>query len=204
MALHYFVVDTETTGFDPNYHEIIEISIIDCTSLKQISRNIKAEYPERSNLQSLQIIGKTKFDIIKGNNQIDVINEVENFLTRDGLTPEHRCMIAHQANFDRNFLFSLWKKHKKEFPVSCWLDTKALAKLWFKKKGILKPKLTLKSALTLTSSPLYDGEHNAISDVRNTFIFWKESLEQNLDYIDLIKRIPHSLNENIKEEDENE
>lgn len=43
MSRNYAVVDVETTGLDPRDHEIIEIGIVECTSLLQVVKTYEAK-----------------------------------------------------------------------------------------------------------------------------------------------------------------
>ena len=145
-GLKYYVIDTETTGLKPGWHEITQISIIRCEDRHQLSEFIRAQYPKRASKEALAITGKIEADLRYGKDRITVVEAVDNFLRSDGLTDEHRCMIAHNAAFDKNFCHELWKSVGKTFPAICWLDTKVLAKNWAFKLGLEKPKLSLAAA----------------------------------------------------------
>lgn len=192
MALSYYIIDTETTGLKPNWHEITQISIIRTTDRHQISKLIRAEYPKRASQEALDVTGRTIDDILKGESRITVVNSIHDWLLQDGLTDEHRCMVAHNAPFDKNFCHALWKSVDKQFPAICWMDTKTFAKLWAKKLGIEKPKLTLAASLEFTGLKPIDAKvHNAISDSRNTYLLWKKGMDEGLDHLSCIKRYPH-------------
>ena len=57
-GIHYYVIDTETTGLKSNYHEMTEIGIIRCSDRVQLWRQIKCFYPERASLDALEITKK--------------------------------------------------------------------------------------------------------------------------------------------------
>ena len=56
----------------------------------------------------------------------EVVQRCEKFFSEDGATPAHRCIVAHNAPFDRKFLHALWGQVGKEFPANLWLDTTSL------------------------------------------------------------------------------
>lgn len=189
-GLAYYVIDTETTGLKPDWHEITQISIIRFEDRHQISKFIRARYPKRANPEALRITGKTEADLRIGEDRVTAVEAIDKFIRSDGLTDEHRCMIAHNAPFDKNFCHALWKSVGKVFPAICWADSKTLAKTWAVKLGIEKPKLSLAAALEFTGIVPVPGQHNAISDSRNTYLLWKKGVESGVDYFPAIKRYP--------------
>lgn len=187
-GLTYYVVDTETTGLSPAWHEVSQVSIIRCSDRNQINRYIKVEHPERAQKQALDATGRTWADLKKGDPKQEVVEYCNKFITQDGLTDEHRCFIAHNANFDQRFSDALWKSCGLEFPGRCWLDTKPLAKAWANKLGLIKPSLTLTSCLDFTGIKKFAGVHEASSDAKNTYLLWKKAMDEGLDHLSCIKR----------------
>jgi DNA polymerase III epsilon subunit-like protein len=193
-GLKYYIVDTETTGLKADYHEMVEISIIRAEDRKQLSRFIKAEFPQRANPEALKIIQKTPKDLLLGEPKEAVIEAIDYFLAQDGLTPEHRVMVAHNAPFDRRFCHALYAKVNKSFPAHCWLDTKTLIKEKLIKDGISKPKgLDLKGAMMHIGAKAFEGEHNAVVDSRNCYVLWKTAMDSGVNYLSHIKRSPHII-----------
>lgn len=199
--LHYYVIDTETTGLKPDWHEITQISIIRCEDRHQISKFIRAHYPKRASPEALAITGKTQADLRIGEDRLTVVEAVDKFMQADQLTEEHRCMIAHNAPFDKNFCHALWKSVGRKFPAICWLDTKVLAKNWAIKLGLEKPKLNLAASLEFAGITPLPGAHNAISDSRNTYLLWKKGVEAGVDYFPAIKRYPQVIEEDVSLKD---
>lgn len=189
--IFFYVIDTETNGLSSTLHEITEISIIRVVDRMQYSRNIRVHKPENSNFDSLQITGKTMSDLYKGSEKIDVINEVEVLLNEDGSTPSHRCLIAHNAAFDRRFLCALWEKYNKQFPFHLYVDTIHLFKAYCKKQGI-KSKANLKDATELMGIKKLGSAHNAIVDTRHTYLLW-DKLTKELDWLEFAKCLPHNI-----------
>jgi len=133
MSIHYYVIDTETTGLKASFQEIIQISTIRCNDRFQKTINIKADYPGRASKQALEIQGKTIYDLAEGIDKTLAVKQMEEFFEQDGKTSEHRCIVAHNAPFDRRFLHALWLSVGKKFPADLWLCTRTFTGKWAKK-----------------------------------------------------------------------
>lgn len=192
MGLQYYIIDTETTGLNPAWHEMIEISIIRCSDKHQLTRHIIADYPERADLRALLICKKTKYDLYRGENKLAVVEKCEQFWNEDGLTPEHRCLIAHNASFDKRFCHALWEKVGKQFPVTCWLDTVKYIKTWAKKIGSTQKSFKLAAALDFAGITPLPGAHASGVDARNTYLLWKTAMDKGINHLSSIKRYPHN------------
>lgn len=200
-GIEFYVLDSETNGLKDNYHEMTEICCIRASDRLQVARDIRLEFPERSSREALAVTGKTIEQIMRGGLSEDAVNDLENFFKLDGKTPAHRCIIAHNAPFDRKFLHALWLRHKKTFPAQLWLDTQVMARHTFKTKfGIPKPKVNLQATAELLGVKKVAGVHNAVSDARNLYFIWNKLLENKIDYLDFIKCIPHDTPWSIPEE----
>lgn len=187
-GLKYYVGDSETLGLDAKRHDVTQISIIRCSDLVQLSRYIKAERPENASREALIKTGRTYQDILKGDAKIDVIKRFEDFFNEDGEDSDSRCMICHNAPFDRRFLKAMWESVGKKFPVNNWLDTRPMAKKYAMKLGLEKPSMTLENILKFAEIKGFANFHNAIDDTRNLYLFWKKSVDLGIDYLDCIKR----------------
>lgn len=201
-GIKYYVLDTETTGLNTSFHEIIELSIIRAEDRVQFSRNIKAEFPQNASFEALQITGKTQADLKYGEPRDLIVKQAMAFFEEDGLTPNHRCIVAHNAPFDRRFLHSMWEKSQMNFPAVMWLDTMALARAYAKKEGIVKPKLRLPDVVAMIGSKRVTGEHNAKDDARNAYLVWKKFIDDGFIALDYIKRFPHGEKEEVVEEND--
>lgn len=206
-GINYYIIDTETTGLKAGYNEMTEIGIIRCTDRVQLWRTIKCEYPERANFDALAITKKTMADLEKGFNREDVIKECENFFNEDGLTPAHRCIVAHNAQFDKKFLHAMWGQSNKSFPANLWLCTMALSRDYAKNQGLMakgmpKQKVNLHASCDLLGVKKLSEAHNAKVDSRNTFLLWRALFEdKKVDYLPFIKTDVHSpLNSSSDEE----
>lgn len=197
MSLQYYVIDTETTGLKTNYHEMTEIGIIRCTDRVQVWRQIKCDYPERANFDALAITKKTMADLERGYDKHAVVAECDKFFAEDGLTPAHRCIVAHNAPFDKKFLQALWDQCGKQFPAHLWLCTMALSRDYAKKQGLMakgmpKQKVNLHASCDLVGIKKISEAHNAKVDSRNTYLLYKNLVEdKKVDYLPFIKTDVH-------------
>lgn len=195
--MKYYILDVETTGVNPSFNEIIEISILRLEDRFQISKQIKACYPKRYNSASLKITGRKPEDLWKGAPKERVVEMIDNLILEDGLSPKERCIIAFVAHFDRNFCYNTWKSLNKTFLAENWLDAKSLARELAKKKGILKPKgLSLANSLQIAEVDPEPGSHTAQGDTRNTYHLVKKATDEyNLELISFVKSFPHKTEE---------
>lgn len=194
MSLHFYIIDTETSGLMAGHHEMTEIGIIRAQDRMQLHRCIKCIYPERANIDALTITKKTIADLEEGYEKSDVVAECNKFFNEDGATPAHRVIIAHNANFDRRFLHALWEDQGLEFPAHLWMCTMQLSKEYAKKIGLNKSKVNLHAACELVGIKKFAEAHNAKIDSRNCYLLQKNLIEEKkIDYLPFIKNIPHLL-----------
>lgn len=203
-GLQYYVIDTETTGLKSGYHEVTEIGIIRVTDRVQLWRQIKCIYPERANFDALAITKKTMADLERGYDRDAVVAECEKFFAEDGLTPAHRCIIAHNAPFDRKFLQAMWEAAGKEFPAHLWLDTISMTKDFLKnadqtqlnivKTATGKVSTKLHACCDMVGIKKISEAHNAKVDSRNTYLLYRNLIdEKKVDYLPLVKTDIHTI-----------
>ncbi len=191
QGLIYYVADLETNGLKTGFHEICELSIIRCSDRMQLSRQVKVNHPLNSSYDALRITNKTIQDLAKGISKQTLIQEVEEFIAEDKATPAHRCLTGHNINFDKRFLHHLWDQHQKSFPIDLFLDTLPLSKRMAAQMGQGKAKLKLENALELFGLKKTGISHSAKGDTQHTYLLWKHLMDNNVEYLDLIKRLPH-------------
>jgi DNA polymerase III epsilon subunit-like protein len=202
MSLHYYVIDTETTGLKSEHHEITEIGIIRCADRTQIWRQVICEYPERASFDALAITKKTLADLACGSDKRAIVEECNKFFAEDGVTPAHRVIIAHNAPFDRRFLHALWGQCNQEFPAHLWLDTMELTREYAKQQGI-KTKVNLHASCDLIGIKKITKAHNAKVDSRNTFLLHNGLVEdKKINTLPFIKTSIHALNINQMSDEE--
>lgn len=193
-GIHFYVIDTETTGLKANYNEMSEIGIIRYSDRVQLWRQIRCWYPERANFDALAITKKTLADLENGSEREAVVAECEKFFNDDGVTPAHRCIVCHNVPFDKKFLHALWEQCGKEFPANLWLDTMALTRAYAKKIGLVKPKVNLHASCDIVGIKKISEAHNARVDSRNTYLLHKSLIEdKQVDYLPFIKTDIHSI-----------
>ncbi len=202
-GIHYYIIDTETTGLKAGFNEMTEIGIIRCSDRVQLHKKIRCEHPERANYDALKITGKTMADIVIGDSKEAAVAASEKFMMEDGQEPVARCIIAHNATFDRRFLQALWESVGKEFPAALWLDTIGLFNEHIKKADTSQMNFE-KTATGRISTKLHaccdalgvkklSAAHNAKVDSRNTYLLWMKLQELQVDHLPLIKTDIHSI-----------
>lgn len=196
-GISYFICDTETTGLKYDFHDLVEISIIRYQDRMQLTEKVKALNPNNASFDALQITGKTMQDLYTGMDCIDMVSKVNDFFDTDGLTPAHRCIVAHNAAFDMKFLHKAWERYGKQFPAELWLDTLSMSRKVAKNRGIIKdasgekPKFNLYASCQLFGIKQMGGRHNAKDDTRHTYMLLKHFIDSGVDMLEHIKRIPH-------------
>lgn len=196
--MEYYILDTETTGLDIRQHEVSEISIIRFSDKHQISRFIYLQHPERADPFALEATNRKRSELNQNLDPIthsksNILKEINEFLLKDGLTSEHRCLIAHNASFDRRFLHALYKKTNQTLPVNFWLDTMKLIRKELKKEGQVKPKVTLQASLERYGVSALGTAHSAKYDAQNLCLLFKKLKDQETDYLEHIERHEHEI-----------
>jgi DNA polymerase III epsilon subunit-like protein len=132
MSYVEYVIDTETTGTDPNKHDIIEVCfwrIGDPESKTWCLSPLSAANIED---KALQINGHKKEDILhktaagkeKYLHPSQVLPDIEMWLMADGAAAEDRIFIGQNPEFDHSFLLKLWERSGDidNFPFGYWID----------------------------------------------------------------------------------
>jgi DNA polymerase III epsilon subunit-like protein len=210
--INYYILDTETCGLSVDVHEINQISVMRVSDAKQLSLQIAVEHPNIYNAQALEIQGITPKDLRQGISIKEAVNQIEQFLSEDGKTKAHRCIVAHNAPFDRKFVHRAWDRLDKEFPADLWLCTQSFSKRYVKKhggdkvakaqvnagidiksdkNGKLKPKFGLNNFMVGIGLDPKLGAHSADVDVKNTLTLYHWLMNSKTEHVSLIERIPH-------------
>lgn len=210
--MKYYILDTETTGMSVDINEINQISVMRVEDQKQVSFQIKVKRPHVYHHEALQIQGITPADLKIGIPIEEAIDKINAFLSEDKKTQAHRCIIAHNAPFDRKFVHRAWSQADKEFPADLWMCTQSFAKRYVKKHGgdklakaqldagvdiktdkvgKLKPKFGLNNLLVGVGIKPKLGAHSASVDVQNTLEWYNWLMKSNTEFVSLISRVPH-------------
>jgi len=210
----YYILDTEVTGLSVDAHEINQLSVMRVADQEQLSIQIKVKKPHVYNPQSLEIQGITPSDLREGVPVEEAVEMVEMFLAEDSKTKAHRCIVAHNAPFDRKFVHRAWDNLKREFPADLWMCTQSFARRYMKKHGTgekiakaqlsagvdgmkkdkqgkLKAKYGLNNFMIGIGIAPKDGAHRAEVDVQNTLELYNWLMNSNTEHVSLIDRIPH-------------
>lgn len=120
-------IDTETTGLDPNFHEIIEIGMIqvDPESMEEIGEaleiRIRPEHIERASPEALVVNGYNEEDwkdAVSSRTAVEIIDKALDWVMIGG----------HNVHFDRAFLAALFARHNRKLRIfSHIVDTATLA-----------------------------------------------------------------------------
>lgn len=188
--IHYYIIDLESSGTKLAWHEVNEISVIRCSDRNQITKNIKAEHPERVNPVALQVTNRTRADLLKGDSKEIVVEQIDNFFNQDNATPEERCIVGHNIiKFDRKFLCHLWNSCGKTFPANLWLDTIPYVKEYIVKQGNKVEKYNLEEAVKIVGKVPRGPAHCAKVDTQNNYILWHELQKLGVNSLPHIKRL---------------
>ena len=96
---HYTVVDTETTGLDPQTDRLIEIAAIRVRAGKEVARFETLVKPGRKLSKAIvDLTGITDGELTNAPEPQDALQQFMEFLKDD-------IIVAHNANFDVNFLY---------------------------------------------------------------------------------------------------
>lgn len=128
-----YVMDTETTGMDPEVHDIIEISmcrfsLLNSEEVEQKTWLLKPLSPETIQDEALRVNKHKKEDILhftkfgKENylEPTDVVADIEAWIMGDEVSAIDRAVGGQNISFDVRHLQALWKKVGCEdtFPFS--------------------------------------------------------------------------------------
>lgn len=183
------------------YHEINQISVLRCSDEKQLCLKIAVNFPSRANPVSLEIQGITLADLREGLDKKDALTQIHNFIEEDGSSQRHRCIIAHNASFDRRFCHMEWDAVDLAFPADLWLCTQKFGKKYVKSKNLearvasaqheKKPKFGLNPLLVGLGLNVVEGAHDAGVDVTNTNTLFKFFMESGVEHVSSMERKPH-------------
>lgn len=122
----YIVLDFETTGFDPTYDEIIEMAAIKYSNGEKVSEFCTLVKPANKIDQYItQLTGITN-EMVKNAPKIEqVLPDLMKFLGDS-------IIVAHNANFDINFLYDNCMLCLKEPFTNDFIDTMRLSRRLFK------------------------------------------------------------------------
>lgn len=118
----YCVIDIETTGFDPKYDEIIEISALKVRN-NQIVDSLNYLIQSKNDIPEFisNLTGITDNMLKSGITLSYALNDFLNFIRND-------ILIGHNINFDINFLYDNCKKDLSKTLSNNFVDTLRLSR----------------------------------------------------------------------------
>jgi len=132
MSYVLYVCDTETTGTDPEKHDIIEVCFWRVGDDESKTWCLKPQSPETIEDEALRVNKHLREDILHQTEEgkkryrdpSEVLPEIEMWLMEDGAAAEERVFIGQNPDFDYQFLLQLWKKMDAEddFPFGYWME----------------------------------------------------------------------------------
>lgn len=163
----YTVVDLETTGFSPQYDDIIEIAALRIRNGKIVNKYHQLINPKReinsfiSNLTgiiSLSLQSKPTLD--------EVIDDFLEFLGND-------IIVGHNVSFDINFIYDNVKKLREKEFTNSYINTVRLSKK-------LHPELRHHTLYNIAEYYSFnpDDEHRALSDCEVTYLIYNYMKEE--------------------------
>jgi DNA polymerase III epsilon subunit-like protein len=118
MQYELYVVDTETTGLCLADHSPTEISIYRLATEEQRTWYLRPINLETISIDALRVTGQ-KIEDLKWQTQYGrqiyqepskVLVEIEEWLAQDNVSSTDRLIVGHNAKFDKDMMFELWKK----------------------------------------------------------------------------------------------
>ncbi|MDN6161190.1 MAG: 3'-5' exonuclease [Atopostipes sp.] len=164
------VLDFETTGLSPSRNEIIQIGAIKFkrpAMVDQFSSYAKASRPIPARIS--EITGITDRTVEDAPPLAESLIQLRNFIGQ-------HTLVAHNANFDLNFLIENYQRHNISYPPLTVIDTLSLARKYIKETKNHKL-TTLKAFLRMEAH-----SHDAIEDCRVTgqlYYFCKKRKEND-------------------------
>lgn len=154
----YTIIDLETTGLDPSFDEIIEISALKIRNNKIIEEYSTLIQPTYEIDEFITNLTGITNEMLKNAPLLDEkIEEIIDFIGED-------IIVGHNVNFDINFLYDNYLKIDKKELKNDYIDTMRLAKNFLKE---------LKHHRLMDLVYYYEidtkGFHRAILDCKSTF-----------------------------------
>jgi len=134
MGYTVYVCDTETTGLDPQVHDIIEVCFwrigddesktwcLKPVNVDDISDEaLHVNKHKREDILHLTEEGREKYLLAE-----DTLPEIEMWFMEDGAAAEERIFVGQNPKFDYDFLLDLWKRNNSSdtFPFGYWRDSR--------------------------------------------------------------------------------
>jgi len=115
---------------------------------------------------------------------------VKAFWREDGVRPDERVMIAHNASFDRRMLEGAWTLVGSTFPSNMWVCTMEMSRKLLKKLNPDKkrPEVNLRACISQFGFKAETNDHSSSTDSRNTYRLRDFLLKNGIDELTFIKK----------------
>jgi len=194
------VIDTETTGLDPNFHEMIQICILPLDSNIRIRRDILPFYiellpqhPERADPAAMQI-NRLDFAIIgqRGHHPDKARDLLEEWIFKKLKPPTTKygtfkkiLPLGQNYPFDMGFIKAwLGNETYNEWFDYNYRDTKVVANFLNDKAGMHVEKVpfskTSLGSMAKNLNVINEKSHDALSDCQTTAEIYRKLLQQGL------------------------
>lgn len=169
-------LDTETTGLDPDVHEMINLAAVRVSpdfarEIKKVDRLIHPQMLERAEMRALEV---NRFDPLEW--QRDGVHArvaLVEFADLMG-TEEEVTVVGHNPHFDWDFIRAAYRRAGLAMPRAKYLiDTASIA--WPLAMRRMIDKLSLET-LCAKYGVTNVGSHRAMADVRRTMSVYKRLL----------------------------
>lgn len=135
--MKYLIIDTETTGLDPNKHEMIgfgALVVYDRRIIESWELWILPDYPQNADKKALEING---YDPEKWRNRAVNQQKAADLISFFMARHTDATLVGHNVQFDIKFLRALSNKHSKEIPIRFpYLDTRDACRAAFAPLGL--------------------------------------------------------------------
>ena len=108
-------LDTETTGLDPDYHEIISVCVIRKSDGRIYTWKANPDWPDHIDDKAITINGYTPQDWATAITQNEMAHEL-------GMVLDGALIVGHNPKFDLSFIENLFWRHK----VPCKISHRAI------------------------------------------------------------------------------
>lgn len=178
---HYTVVDTETTGLDPQADRLIEIAAIRVRAGKEVVRFETLVKPGcKLSKAIVDLTGITDGELTNAPEPQDALQQFMDFLKDD-------IIVAHNANFDVNFLYDSMQRCGMKPLENNFVDTMRLAKC-------IRPDLSNYKLATLAKAYriAQPKAHRALADCETTMAVLQkmdeDARQQKIDFTQIQKK----------------
>ena len=181
-TLLFCVLDTETTGLDPDYHEVIQIAAIMCDQyMDEIGRTsfrIQPQWIERASRKALEINGyhprtwNPKFYTHK-----KALKYLNSFIGKYSDSTDEIVLVGQNIKFDIDFITAAYNREGVLYPFSYTsFDLIDVVKIWEKDNDRRLKSRSLKYLSEFTGC-INTNPHDAEADAETTLDILKWFIE---------------------------